>query len=407
MLLTRRVVQAGFLGLVLWGAFVAGGNCERWCPFGGVEAIYTYATEGDVLCSLGTSNFFILGGVLLMTLLVRRAFCAYVCPIGTLSEWLHRVGRRLRLPELRVTGTADRLLALAKYGLLAIILWLTWQAGELIFRGFDPCYALISRHGADITYWAYVVSAAIVVLSLLVMLPFCRWFCPLAAVLNPPSRFGLMRVRRHAEACRDCGVCTKSCPVAIPVDQVDQVRAARCLSCLNCVAACPRTQPRALSWGPPSRSGRAWSQAALILIVLACASTAVVASYLFPLPSFVKSRGTKPAQTMEVQFRVEGLTCRGRANMLVYYLDRDDLYRIPGYLRVEAWPSPSIADVHVTYDPQATDVAAIQRAMTEPYYDAAADRWRMSPFQIEGFDPLDQPPLAEDNEQQGGQGKDY
>ncbi|MCY2989045.1 MAG: 4Fe-4S binding protein, partial [Planctomycetota bacterium] len=80
--LTRRVVQASFLGVVVLGTFVWRANCERWCPFGGVEAIATYATEGDMLCSLGTSNFFILGGVLLMTLLLRRVFCGYICPIG-------------------------------------------------------------------------------------------------------------------------------------------------------------------------------------------------------------------------------------------------------------------------------------------------------------------------------------
>jgi hypothetical protein len=48
-------------------------------------------------------------------------------------------------------------------------------------------------------------------------------------------------------------------------------------------------------------------------------------------------------------------------------------------------------------------VAAIQHALTEPYYDAVADRWRMPPFRIEGFDPLDQPPPTEDNERRGDQ----
>ena len=98
----RRAVQFGFLALTLGSVFVVGGNCERWCPFGGVEALYTYAAEGNLLCSLGTSNFFILGGVLAMTVLLRRAFCGYACPLGTISEWLHALGRRLRIPNVRV-----------------------------------------------------------------------------------------------------------------------------------------------------------------------------------------------------------------------------------------------------------------------------------------------------------------
>jgi hypothetical protein len=383
------MVQAAFLLLVLGGVFVAGADCEHWCPLGGVEALATYLQEGDMLCSLGASNFFMLGGVLLLTLLVRRAFCSYVCPIGTLSEWLHRLGRRLRLPVVRVPARVDRMLSGAKYMLLAVILYLTWRAGELIFRGFDPCYALISRHGADITWWAYAVAAAIGLASLVLSLPFCRWFCPLAAVLNPFSRFGWARVQRDGAACRDCGACVRRCPMAIPVDRGEQVTAARCIACLECVAGCAGTRTASLAWGPPRGWGRRWPQAVLVGLVLVCTSSAVAASYLFPLPSFVKVRGTRPGTVAEVKLRVTGVTCRGSANLLAYFLHRDDLDEVPGYLRIAAWPGANAAAVHVTYDPAVVVPEQIKRALVEPYYDALADRWRLPPFTIEGYDPLD------------------
>lgn len=387
---TRRVVQFTFLVLVLGGVFAVGANCERWCPFGGVEAAYTYAAEGNMLCSLGTSNFFILGGVLLTTVLLRRAFCGYLCPIGTISESLHGLGRRLGIPNLRVAHRTDRALALLKYAVLAAILIATWRASELIFRGFDPCYALISRHGVDITFWAYVVAGAIGLASLSIIIPFCRWFCPLAAVLNPLSRFGLTRIQRNPAACRDCGRCSKSCPAAIPVDRLEQVKAARCISCMNCVDSCSgnRTGAGALHWGPPRRLGQRWPQAALIAILLLCTTGAVAASYMFPMPSFVKSHGSPPARVAKVQLSVENLTCRGRANLFFYFLERDDFYEIPGYFKVEAWPGPGLADVQITFDPGLTDEGKIKQAITEPYYDLSADFWRHSPFRIEGYDPL-------------------
>ncbi len=266
---TRRVIQGFFLALVLMGVFVLVRNCERWCPFGGVEAIYTYAAEGNMLCSLGVSNFFILGGVLLLTLLARRAFCGYICPIGTISEWLRAVARRLGLRGWPVGGRADRVFSLMQYVVLVVILVLTYRAGELIFRGYDPCYALIGRHGEDITYWAYVVSGVIVVASLVTMLPFCRWFCPFAAVLNVFSRFGWTRVQRDRERCRDCGLCARECPMAIPVDQVQQVTAARCISCLKCVEVCPTSQAGALYWGPRLPRRRRWSQVVLVALLVA------------------------------------------------------------------------------------------------------------------------------------------
>jgi len=394
---TRRVIQFGFLALVLVGVFVFRANCERWCPFGGVEALYTYAAEGKMICSLGTSNFFILGGVLAMTLLLRRAFCGYICPIGMISEWLHGSGRLLHLPNLTVGGRTDRTMSLLKYVVLAVILFVTWRAGELLFRGYDPCYALISRHGTDITFWAYVVSGAIVIASLFVVVPFCRWFCPLAAVLNPLSRFGLARIKRDEATCNDCGLCAKSCPMAIPVDQQRQVTAARCTSCLNCIAACPQRETAALVWGPPSWMGRKWSPAVLVILLFACTAGAVSASFLFPLPSFVETHGARPEEVATVRLEIEEVTCRGRAELLFGFLQRDDLdmylgrddldRRIP-YFKLEAWPGPGTADVHVTYDPSRTDEDVIRWAITEPYFDVLIDDWRFSPFRIEGYDPL-------------------
>ena len=391
MIKTRRVVQLATIVLVIVAVFAVGANCERWCPFGGVEALYTYCTSGDMLCSLGVSNFFILGGVLATALLVRRAFCGYLCPIGTISDWLRALGQRLGIKCGQVHGTIDRILSLGKYAVLAVVLIATWRAGELVFRGYDPCYALISRHGTDITWWAYAISAIIIVGSLFIALPFCRWFCPLAAVLSPLSRFGLMRVKRDQKGCTDCGVCSKRCPVAIPVHQVEQVTAARCISCLSCVESCPtnRKQGRSLVWGPPGRTQRRWPQGVLVAILLLCTTTAVAASYLFPMPSFVRTRGVRPVGVATVELQVKDLTCRGRANLFLYFLERDDMFQFPGYFKVEAWPDPEVADVRITYDPSLADEAAIKRAITEPYFDMTADFWRTSPFRIEGYDPLE------------------
>ena len=178
--------------------------------------------------------------------------------------------------------------------------------------------------------------------------------------------------------------------MAIPVDRLAEVTAARCTSCLGCVDACPKSRgaSRTLRWGPPRLLGRGWSQAALVAILLACTTGAVAASYLFPMPSFVKSRGLAPGRVATMELEVENLSCRGRANLFFYFLERDDLFELPGYLKVEAWPGPGLADVRITFDPAKTDEQAIRQAVTEPYYDVGADFWRTSPFRIEGYDPL-------------------
>ena len=99
-------------------------------------------------------------------------------------------------------------------------------------------------------------------------------------------------------------------------------------------------------------------------------------------------RSVLPQRAVEVRLRVENLTCRGRVNLFLYFLERDDLFEIPGYIKVEAWPDPGVADVRITFDPEKVDEDAIKQAITEPYYDATSDLWRVSPFRIEGYDPL-------------------
>jgi len=396
---TRRFIQFAFLALVLAAVFVWRANAELWCPFGGVEAIFNYFTEGSMLCSLGVTNFYVLGGVIVMTLVVRRVFCGYLCPIGALSEWLHTLSTRLGVKTVHVPPNVDRLLSLLKYVVLAIVLWLTWQAGELIFRGFCPCYALISRHGTDITYWAYVAAAVTVFFSLIFTVPFCRWFCPLAAVLNPFSRFGFARLRRSSSACVSCGKCATVCPMSIPVDQLKEVTVARCTACMNCVESCPK--PGALSWklkgiAAPGRHSPQLQQAMLITVLLLCVTGMVAATYLFPMPSFVKtSRATPPATTAQVTLQITDLTCRGRANLLVWFLQRDDLSAIPGsapgepgYFKLEAWPGPNSAEARISYDPTCCDDLTIKQAITEPCFDINANQWRASPFTIEGYDIL-------------------
>lgn len=127
----------------------------------------------------------------------------------------------------------------------------------------------------------------------------------------------------------------------------------------------------------------------LVAILLLCTTTAVAASYLFPMPSFIRTRGDRPDRVATVELQIEDLTCRGRANLFFYFLERDDMHAIPGYFRVEAWPDPKLADVRITYDPILGNEAAIKRAITEPYFDMTADFWRTSPFRIEGYDPLE------------------
>jgi ferredoxin len=178
--------------------------------------------------------------------------------------------------------------------------------------------------------------------------------------------------------------------MAIPVDQLPQVTAARCTACMNCVEACPKSGENALLWGPPGTATRRWPQWVLVVVLACSVGTAVAASYWMPFPSFVKSRpGAVPDRLATVELRIDDLTCRGRANLLYWFLDRNrsDLCYLPGYFKIEAWPGPGWSRVRILYDPAKADERAVKRAITEPCFDLDGG-WRRSPFRIQGYDPL-------------------
>ena len=166
--MTRRAIQIAALAATLLSVFWLRGNAEVFCPMGGVESLYTYLREGNLTCSLAVSNFFLLGGTLLSVLLLRRGVCSYLCPVGAISEGLYALRKRLVARPLRgacehgTAGCAAEVCGAGGHPVFHLVF------GRALFRGYCPAYALISRHGTDITVWAYVISAVLVLASLVV-----------------------------------------------------------------------------------------------------------------------------------------------------------------------------------------------------------------------------------------------
>jgi polyferredoxin len=252
----RLLSQFLFLGLtgwvmseILWG--VRGATIEKYCPFGGVETLIPWLKKTGTLCSLSTMNLSILGGVLAMTLLFKRAFCSHVCPMGTVLEWAGRLGRRFVVRSRRVPARVDGILKWIKYPLLAVILYFTVKAGELVFRDFDPYYVLFTAaKGHGIGTYGFWVTAAILIAGILVPLSFCKYLCPLAASLAPFGRVGLVKIHRDAGKCTACGACDRACEWGIQVSKTPKaVSSAECSNCQDCMRACPEPDVLALRLG--------------------------------------------------------------------------------------------------------------------------------------------------------------
>jgi polyferredoxin len=259
----RYLSQLGFAALVgvvvwqRWAATVGGGGArgaptgEALCPLGGFETLFSVFSTGQFISHTHLSNLVLFVVIVITTVVAKGFFCGWVCPLGSIQQavtgFRRRLGRRIRplgdaarrlSQSTRGWKIADRWLRYAKYGVLAWLIWGTIAYGEMVFRNFDPWVALVTLT-EPASIGGLVMLGITVVAAVFVDRPWCRYLCPLGAILGLLGKVAPIKVQREAESCTGCGACGRACPMDIPVNTQSRVWAIDCNMCLRCTGACP------------------------------------------------------------------------------------------------------------------------------------------------------------------------
>jgi polyferredoxin len=265
----RRAVQVGVAAVVAAVAIerataVRGvATPEALCPFGGFETAIRLLTGSGYVPHVHASNVVLAVGVLLLAILARSAFCGWLCPLGFLQDLVSgmsrliqrhvrpvRTGVRWLEASARPLAVLDRPLRLLKY---VVLVWAVGGAavwGVMVFRDVDPWFAILELFRFAIVP-GFAILAFVLVASLFVDRPWCRYACPLGAVSGLVGAFSPVRIERVADACISCGICTRTCPMGLPVGTADRIVSPDCNACLECVGACPQAGALELRVGLP------------------------------------------------------------------------------------------------------------------------------------------------------------
>ncbi|MTJ84132.1 MAG: 4Fe-4S binding protein [Telmatospirillum sp.] len=291
----RWGVQTGFVVLTLWIGYdfvqfyrqVTGGlpvtvdrpsGVEAFLPISALLGLKRWLMTGqwDEIHPAGLTLLlaFIAGSII-----ARRSFCSWICPLGTLSRALEVVRHRLlRLPpRWRSPVWARRLAPVTKYPLLGAFLWLVLSMPLIGIEQFLHQPYNMGADGAMLMMFVHLsakgmaVIGALVLLSVILRNGWCRVLCPYGAFFGVVGVLSPFRIRRDASACHNCGACTRACGMGIRVSEKDTVQSLECTTCLNCVSACKFPGALGVSTVAGRGSVRPWLLPAGALAVLGLA----------------------------------------------------------------------------------------------------------------------------------------
>ncbi len=271
-LFMRRVIQGVFLALNIWIAvqfvffvryFESGGQAaqvprppgvEGWLPIAGLMNLKYLVITGQIP-GIHPAAMFLLLTFLIVSFLLRKAFCSWLCPVGTLSEFLWKLGQKLLKRSWEFPRWIDAILRSLKYLLLAFFVFALggMTAGAIEAFQTSP-YGLV----ADIKmlhFFRYLSTTAAITIGALVVLSiffknfWCRYLCPYGALMGIAAICSPATIRRDKNRCIECGKCTRACPSLLKVDALVSIRSAECTGCMDCVAVCPAEGALQMSLG--------------------------------------------------------------------------------------------------------------------------------------------------------------
>jgi polyferredoxin len=221
--------------------------------------------------------------VMIATAILGRVFCGWVCPLGTLnhimgslkkrrSDTMNRDWYRVKyyiliflvvssLFTLQIVGIMDPISLLIRSLSISVYPLFSYTIRSV----FDTIYDLHPAGIVDISESIYdllkkgilsfnqpffnqgvfigLIFFIILGLNLLERRFWCRYLCPLGALLGILSRYSLLK-RSVSEGCNECGSCASVCQGSASPDKREDWKSAECLYCWNCENLCPQDAVR-------------------------------------------------------------------------------------------------------------------------------------------------------------------
>jgi polyferredoxin len=220
-------------------------SVDAFLPIGGLMAFKYFLFTG-IIEPVHPSGFILFVAILGVSLVMKKGFCGWICPVGTLSQYIWMAGEWILGKNFKIEKTTDIILRSLKYILLSLFILLIGVAmatNMMLLFFITDYYKIVDvrmmKFFTDMSTLTMWILVALVVLSLFYKNFWCRYLCPYGALLGLLSRFSPFKIRRNEEKCIHCHACTSHCPTLIDVEKNEVIKSEECFGCMTCVSRCP------------------------------------------------------------------------------------------------------------------------------------------------------------------------
>jgi ferredoxin-type protein NapH len=292
----RTIVQLGFFvlfsGIGIMSLVPAFNGTRSWVVLPIVSSVKSQAQVTSTMDAItlflenGLFPWLPVGIMLVVGAILGRFMCGWICPVGFLQDVITSVKGRVDSVEKRAHVQWIRM----KYYLVVLAFLISGSLGLAVYYGVgndyrtslgplaDGLFIAIAPDGTlfgtlpailggswrflgtaqssdftigNVSSWFSHISA-LTWLNIVVLIGFvyaawriprfwCRYVCPVGAIMAVTQKNSLLGMHRDPIKCSECKECETACPMQIPILDLDwkKFNDSECILCMACIDACP------------------------------------------------------------------------------------------------------------------------------------------------------------------------